>query len=315
MDRSSFLNELHAKFGVPQFAVVGFVERLTNGTVVAVERLVEGDEYEVHRVNLVDGSTMFVRISQPDTPKSKPYQEARAMELARAAGVPVPEILAVGPIATDDGERQAMAVAATAGRQLSGLLGSLSPARRRAAMIDLGRVLAMLHSVQMPGLGLSDAQRRRYIANVIADCDHLHVAGLAEQEIDRARELLSTFPDIPTREVPVLCHGDLYPAHVFVDANLRVCGLIDWGLWHAGAAVDDIADVTYRNDHVDAAAVLVGHYGSAGGDLTLTRAIARSLMTQVIGELRWLIASGQTGSLEPGVAALRRALAELSGSA
>ena len=236
------------------------------------------------------------------------------MELARAAGVPVPEVLAVEPLVTDDAERQAMVVASAPGRQLSGLLHTLSPSERRATMMDLGRVLALLHSVQLPGLGLSDSQHRRYIANVIADCDHLGVAGLTEEEIDQIHELLSTFLDIPAQEVPVLCHGDLSPAHVFVDTDLRVCGLIDWGMWSAGAAVDDMADVSYRNDQVDVAAILVGHYGSAARDPVLTRAIARSLMTRVIGYLRWLITSGQTGSLEPGVGALRQALADLSAS-
>jgi aminoglycoside phosphotransferase len=209
MDRSSFLNELHSTFGVPEPTVIGLVERVTDGTVVAVERLVEGDEYEVHRVNLVDGSTVFSRISLPDAPTSKLSQEARAMELARAAGVPVPEVLAVEPLVTDDAERQAMVVASAPGRQLSGLLHTLSPSERRATMMDLGRVLALLHSVQLPGLGLSDSQHRRYIANVVADCDHLGVAGLTEEEIDQIHELLSTFLDIPAQEVPVLCHGDL----------------------------------------------------------------------------------------------------------
>jgi aminoglycoside phosphotransferase (APT) family kinase protein len=314
MDRSSFLNELHSNFGVPAPAVVDLVRRVSGSPVVAVERLVAGDEYEVHRVTLVDGRTLFARISLPDAPPSKLYQEARAMELARAAGVPVPAVLAAEPIVTDDHERQAMVVASAPGRQLSGLLPTLSLVERRATMMDLGRVLAMLHSVRMPGMGESDARRRRYLANVLADCDHLGVAGFTADEIAQIRDLVGTFRDIPVQEVPVLCHGDLAPAHVFVDADLRVCGLIDWGMWRAGAAVDDMADFTHRNDRVDAAAVLVGHYGPAASDPALTRAIARSLMTQVIGHLRWLITSGQTGCLEPGVGALRQALAHLRAS-
>jgi aminoglycoside phosphotransferase (APT) family kinase protein len=311
MDRSSFLHALHAQFGVPDHAVASFVERVTNGSVVAVERLVDGDEYEVHRVDLAGARTVYVRICLPDTPTGKPHREARAMELARLAGVPVPEVLAVEPIAADDGEREAMVVAAATGSQLSDLLPSLSFDQRRAVMMDLGRVLTVLHSVPLPELRKSDAERRRYIANVIADCDHLDAAGLTGEEIDQIRALLSTFVDIPAPEVPVLCHGDLSHRHVCVDSGLRVCGLIDWGLWSAGAAVDDLADFTHRNVQVDVAAVLVGHYGSAASDPALMRAIARSTMTQVIGYLRWMIASEQLERLEPGVTALRRALAIL----
>jgi hypothetical protein len=156
-------------------------------------------------------------------------------------------------------------------------------------------------------MGPTEAGYRRYLANVVADCAYLGEAGFSDLEVGRIRALLDTFLAIPVDKDAVLLHGDIGPEHVFVDADLRVSGLIDWGLWSAGAAVDDMATVIRRYEPDDVAAILVGHYGADAEDPALTRAIARSLMTKVIGYLRWMVTSGQTRSLEPGAAALRKA--------
>jgi aminoglycoside phosphotransferase (APT) family kinase protein len=312
MDRSTFMKEFHAKIGLPRPVVINLAEKATGGSVVDVERLVEGAEYEVHRARLVDGRTVFARFTLPDEPIDKLQSEATAMVLARAAGVPVPEVFGVGPIVVGDVERQSMVVEEAHGRQLSGLLESLSLADRNAIMVDIGRVLSMLHSVEFPGTGSSDSGYRRYIAGVIADCDHLDVAGFSESEVEQIRALVGTFAEIPEQELQVLCHGDLSSAHFFVDNENRVSGLIDWGMWSARAPLDDLADFAQRHDLADLAAVLDGYYGSSASDPELRRAISRALMTRVIGNLRWLITSGQTLSLEPGARTLRRAFGELT---
>ena len=109
----------------------------------------------------------------------------------------------------------------------------------------------------------------------------------------------------------VLCHGDLSSHHVFVDPELRVCGLIDWGMWGAAPAIDDLAEVAMRYTEPDFDAVLVGHSGTSARDPDLRRAVSLAMMTRSIGHLRWLVTSGQTGHVEIGVAPLQRALKDL----
>ena len=40
---------------------------------------------------------------------------------------------------------------------------------------------------------------------------------------------------------PVLCHGDYLPEHVFVDADLNVTGVIDFGLYQGEHPIFDLA--------------------------------------------------------------------------
>lgn len=151
MDRTAVLDQLHAQFAVPRSAVIELVQRVCGQSVTTVERLIHGDENEVYRVHLARGSTVFVRISRPDTPALRLYREAWAMEHARRAGVPVPDVVTVEPIASHEGDRHAMVIAAADGQQLDGLLASMSTGRRADTMREFGRVLAKLHTVAMPG--------------------------------------------------------------------------------------------------------------------------------------------------------------------
>lgn len=131
MDRTEFLDRLHAQFAVPRPAVTELVQRACGQSVAAVERLISGDENEVYRVNLARGGTVFVRIGRPDAPPLKLYREAWAMEYARRAGVPVPDVVTVEPIASHEDARHedarhAMVVTAAPGQQLGDLLASMS---------------------------------------------------------------------------------------------------------------------------------------------------------------------------------------------
>lgn len=303
MDRSSFLAELHSGFSVPPGAIAELVREATGRDAVHVERLVLGDEYEVYRARLDDGDIVYPRIAVPDAAEHKVQREVQAMERARDAGVPVPDVLAVQAIREG---RQAMVVRAAPGRQLSDVR---SVAERRAAMTDLGRVLARLHSVRVGGR--ADASYERYLAGVLRDCEQLAAAGFAADEVERIRRIVGTFRPADRSGPAVLCHGDISAAHVFVDEELRVCGLIDWGLWSAGTAADDLAGLVMRNEPGDVAAVLTGHYGDRATDAEITRAIAQSVVTHSIGQIRWLVSSGQRYALPPNAAVLRRAVAIL----
>lgn len=322
MDRTAFLDQLHAQFAAPRPAVIEVIQRVCGQKIATVERLIHGDENEVYRAHLDGDGTVFLRISRPDTPPLKLYREAWAMEHARRAGVPVPDVLTVEPIASHEGDRHAMLIAAAAGQQLSDLLPSMPTDRRADTMRDFGRVLARLHTVSMPGRGIPDDSgtwpnqakaNRRHITNVIAGCDHLGEAGLTDTELQQARDQLHRALEEPDRqEGPVLCHGDLSPHHVFVDEELRVCGLIDWGMCTAADAIDDLAEIAMRNTKTDFDAVLEGHSPDSARDPELRRAISLALMMRAMAYTRWLITSGQTGHLESGVVPIRRALTDLT---
>lgn len=317
MDRAAYLSQLHAQFEVPPALLAGLVERSTPGHVVAMRRLISGDEYEVHRVALANDAVVYVRISLPGTPPSKVRHEAWAMQQARDGGVPVPDVLAVEAI----GERYAMVMAAASGVALDDVLSSLTPDMYAAAMTDLGRVMARLHNVRMPGSGVPDddgiwsdaeSHRRRYLGNVLADCEQLAAAGLARSEIDEIIATLENAAELLIIDRPVLCHGDFGHEHIFVDDDMRISGLIDWGMWAAGSAASDLAAVATRHTESTFAAVLSGHSGESPGDPELRRAILCCAVAQLVGLTRWHVQSNQTALLPRSAARIRQALADLS---
>lgn len=316
---SSFIHGLHAQFGLPRAMVVDLAERVTSAEVADVRRVVRGYDNEVYAVDLAGGTTVYPRIRRPGAHGA--YREGWAMDRARAAGIPVPEVLAIEVLDTDEGERQAMVVAAAPGRYLEDVLPGLARADRVACMTDLGRTLARLHEVSTPGVWRpNDAWiwpdpeelRRGFVADRLAERPQLLAAGLSPAEVRRTLALIGESPDRPARGVaPVLCHGDISPDHVFVDGELRVCGLIDWGMWHGGSMIGELAYVTIRHDDADTAAILAG-YGAPGlDDPEFRRAIALSVVNQLVGHIAHHVDIGDTEGLAPNLPVLRRALADL----
>lgn len=58
---------------------------------------------------------------------------------------------------------------------------------------------------------------------------------------------------------PVLCHGDYTPDHVFINDNLRVCGVIDFGDYQGNHPVHDFAILRLWEDEQTEKAVRQGY--------------------------------------------------------
>ena len=116
---------------------------------------------------------------------------------------------------------------------------------------------------------------------------------------------------VPTVDPPVLCHGDISAEHLFVDADLAVTGLIDWGMWSGGTTADELAALSLRLDDDDFSTVLAHHSAAAHSVLDLRRKVATSVLTQSIGELAWIIRSSQSARRQRLSNAVRRAISEL----
>lgn len=317
---SGFLAEWHARFQVPRAAVVELVERAAGTRVTSLKRLAVGDENEVYRAGLDGGSAVYARIRRPGEGSFE--WEVWAMERARAAGVPVPDIHAVEMVDTDDeGARAAMVVAEASGRQLAELLPTLTREQRHTALTNLGRALARVHAVRTPGVDRPDMDGgwpdpaevlRAFVVERTGHRRHLVTAGLNPAEVETVIGLIGQSPDTPARTEPVLCHGDLHAAHVFVDDDLDVSGMIDWGLWHGGTAIGDLAYLSMRYEASDFDAILTGHGAGRTNAPAFRRRLALSVVNQAIGHLAWSQSIGNAVDTAQNIAALRTALTDCS---
>lgn len=318
MPKPSFLHELHAQFSVPVEAVHVLIDRATGEQPTHLERIVNGYDNEVYRVDFDGDRSVFVRIRRHG--RGDLDRETWAMGLAREAGVPVPRVLLESSVEDRDGQRPAMVVEGASGDVLAELLPRLSPQDRRTALADLGRVLRNLHSVKTPGVWRPNDRelwpdpqelRRGFIAERTAERVHLVAAGLSPDEVDRTVSLLGASLDTPPLADFVLCHGDVTPDHIFIGSDLRVSGLIDWGMWHGGSSVGELAYVaSWAFTEPDLTSLLTG-YGSSAIDGSLRKALALSLVNNLVGHIAHHVTIGDADGTANVTKSLRRALAEI----
>lgn len=311
MDRSEYLRQLHSRYSVSRQEIIATVEDAAGKPVINADRIVRGDEYEVHRVLLDDGSSVYLRVTFPGAPPSKTHHEAWAMTRAREQGAPVPDVVAVSTINGGDRPRSAMVVRASPGQALAEVLPSLRSEQRRTVMKNIGRVLAVLHSIPMPGVGRPSAdgawpepheEADRYVADCLGATDQLTVANFSTSEISCLKDVLRH--ERPVDEHPVLCHGDVSPEHVFIAHDLSVVGLIDWGMWSAGPAVAELAGLAARVSETDHDAIMSGH----GRRDVPARSIGWYAIAQLVGQIAWLVSSGQGDEVDRPATALRTEL-------
>ncbi|MGP9536614.1 phosphotransferase family protein [Brachybacterium sp. AOP43-C2-M15] len=195
--------------------------------------------------------------------------EARAMELAP---VPTPRILWHEP--------PVLAIAAVPGTAL-GTLGGPSTASP-AAWAATGAAVRALHDAPPPPWeGTSPEEVREELDRECAWL--LENAALPADVVRRNREIA----DAALRPwTPRFIHGDLQIAHVFVDDDDEVAGIIDWSGAAPGDAMFDLATLTLG--HEEQLEPLLAGYGD-GADREVIRAwwSLRSLTVS-----RWLIEHG-----------------------
>ena len=123
-------------------------------------------------------------------------------------------------------------------------LPSLNRAERRAIYLDLARVMALLHTVDVEALGLSSFGRPgNYYERQIGRWSKQYEASKTEQ-IDAMDTLMAWLPDnIPADTSTVVVHGDYRLGNVLIHpTEPRIVAVLDWELSTLG---DPLADLGY----------------------------------------------------------------------
>ncbi len=264
---NSFREDFHAAFTAPRDPLVALIEREAGALVAGLERVTQGYANEVYYADLTSSERIVVRIRRRGAINFA--SEAWALEAARRAGVPVPRILALTVLEADE-PLEVMLLSLVPGRPLGALWPGLGEAERRTVMRHVGETLRALHT-EVDGWGrrFEDGNwefatwRERAASEVRgreADVSTLQQAGLTEAETDGLMETVRAMLTVgePT---PVLCHGDLGMDHLFVDGDLNVTGIIDFGMWRGGPRELDAAVLTMY--HPDVPAAWLGPLGAA----------------------------------------------------
>jgi aminoglycoside phosphotransferase (APT) family kinase protein len=146
--------------------------------------------------------------------------------------------------------------------------------------------------------------------------DNLHVlagAGLLTRaEVRRAEGLLPDAVAARGDGPAVLCHGELFPGHIFVtigeDEAVTVTGLIDFGDACGGRPLDDLQSLCWEWPEVDRAALAAG-YGPAPFWNDRGRRLALSQLRMLIGYTAHDLRAGKPADAQGYLAGLKAVLA------
>jgi aminoglycoside phosphotransferase (APT) family kinase protein len=199
----------------------------------------------------------------------------------------------------------------------------MSAGQRSAVARSCGQVIARLHSVQVGGF----YRRHADGSFEFADCailqaadlanrlDNLRVlagAGLTPAEARQAECLLPEAVAARGDGPAVLCHGELYPSHIFVttgeDAAVTVTGLIDFSDACGGRPLDDLEVLCWSWPEGDRAALAAG-YGPAPFWNDRGRRLALGQLRMLIGYAAHDLRAGNPAGARSYLAALKSVLA------
>lgn len=256
-----------AHASTPRAALAELVRRAVGSGIDRVERIVEGYSNEVYRVWCADEQDVVVRILRFDDEDlaTSSAGEARAIEMARAAGVPAPEILLLDTVRTDGSEFPAMVQRTVPGRPLGDVIDRLSRQQRHEVLAEIGALIARLNGIHVEDEHDWTTAMAADLAVRYAKRDLILAIGFSAAQFDRMLDLLEEYVRDFGCEQWVLCHGDLSVKHIFVTgdashgADVRVSGLIDFGDWQPGAPVHDLAVVRVREPRLDLVPLLAGY--------------------------------------------------------
>lgn len=308
-----FQESFHAAFNAPKDLLSAFVEREMGVRVTGLERVTQGYANEVYRAELASSQRVVVRIRRRGVTSF--VSEAWALEAARRAGVPVPEVYALGTLEADE-PLEVMLLSLVPGRPLVELWPDLSEGERRLAMGHVGRALRGLH-LEVGGWGRRSDNgswefatwQERAEAEVLgreADVPVLREAGLSAAETDGLMAAVRTMLTLSPPS-PVLCHGDLGMDHVFVGETLNVTGVIDFGMWRGGPRELDFAVLTMYHPDVSLA-WFAESYGGGSFDKEFQRRVLTEQIAVGMGFLGHDLRVGNTDYLELALLGLRGSL-------
>ncbi len=253
----------HAAVSTPRTVLESLVRRATGERLDEVTRIVEGYDNEVYRARTTGRQDLFLRIGRFGGTLERSTREVRAIEAARAAGVPGPEVLLLDTVLIEEHEFPVTVQRAVPGRALGHVLAGLSDRQRDRILVDLGGLIARLNGVPAERDWATVA--RAQLAARTERRDQALAGGLSAAEFELIIGLLTELAEWPHPE-SVLCHGDLSPGHVFVGDDLGITGVIDFGDCQSAPPVHDLAIWRVRAARYDLPlAPLLAGYGASPG--------------------------------------------------
>lgn len=249
-EQKNSLSDLHSQFNTPEEKIFQLVQESTSHVPTKKTKVMKGYENEVYEVETQENHSYIVRIKRDS--ESNFESEAWAMQQCTEKGIPVPAVLAVGNIAVESGLTEYMVIGKVTGQPFGEIKEKLTAEQVSAVWVKVGEILRQLHTITVSGFYKWHPQsqwdfstwekfQNSNIADRSQESPWLLQAGFTEQDIQKMIHFLEMYRDEFTCDQPVLCHGDLLQEHVFVDDQLNLTGIIDFGMMQGNHPIHDFS--------------------------------------------------------------------------
>lgn len=264
---NEFVQKRHEEFETPTEVLFDLVKRATGENPIGTVKIVKGYENEVHKV-VTRQVNFVVKIRRFGDVGFQ--HEAWAMEKCREAGVPVSEVLLVDTIQSGGESLEVMVQSWVNGQPLNDVLSKATKQDLDRILHQIGGLLAGIHSIFVDGVGRRHAEglwdfstwdqmmasqtRNRGLIK-----EYILQAGFPERDFEVMVQILQKRDEEFPCLRPVLCHGDFDPQHIFVDENLNVSGVIDFGQIQGGPPILDFMFFSLAQPDMDLTPIVSGY--------------------------------------------------------
>jgi len=244
------LSTRHDTFNTPESTVFNLVQEATNSTPIKRKKIVKGYDNEVYEVETKDGEYFIMRIKHFG--ETSMEEEDWVVKQYRNVGVPVPQVYKIGTFRMENNDYEYMIQKKVTGQPLGEIKSQLTEEQLNKVYESAGRTLRQLHTVEVDGFykrhenGIWDFTEWYKLANsdVIdrsKEGDLIIQSGFTEQEVKNMIRYLEIYRDEFSCKQPVLCHGDYLEEHIFIDKDLNITAIIDFGMYRGDHPIHDFA--------------------------------------------------------------------------
>lgn len=231
----------------------------------SAERLTGGASQQTWKLKLMcsgQPQTLCLRrsVGSVDAGKITPAIEARLLQVAGEAGLPVPGVLMV--LAGEEGIGKGFVMTWLEGETLGGRIthsSRFADVRPRLAY-QCGEILARLHAIDCDAAGLRDQLQLSTPDELVrATWEQYQSFGSPQPMIDYAARWL--LDHLPPAVAPALVHGDFRNGNLMVSEEDGVIGVLDWELTGIGDPVRDLGWLCTNSWRFGCAELPVGGFG------------------------------------------------------
>ncbi len=322
---NDFMRARHAMYATPEAVIFGVIKQATGRQASRRQAIMQGYDNEVYAVTTDPYGEFIVQIRQHGY--TSYAQEAWAIEQARMAGAPVPEVLLVDHLAIDDSLtdvqlREVMVQRKVPGQALSERQNSMTLREVAYIWAHVGTALSQIHSISVGGFyKLNSDGQWDYATYDQIMASHLHArqlevpflrqSGFSDAEIERMLATITTCAQRFRCAQPVLCHGDLHPHHLFITDDPRLSAIIDLGEFQGGAPIGDFVTLKMAHPEVDWRWLQTGYADKTLFADNFDQQLTLRAIGSQIGYLAYYVQQGNQAEVDKSTHGLRMLLEEL----